>query len=74
MTSIRALIVDDHVVVRSGLVGMLEDSDVEVAGQATDGDEAITATKELGPDVVLLDIRMPKQDGFAALERILGNC
>ena len=71
MTRIRVLIADDHFVVRDGLSAMLESSDeFEVVGQAEDGREAIQLTQELQPDVVLLDIQMPKLDGIEATYRI----
>ena len=68
--SISVLIVDDHAIVRSGLRTMLEDSDVNVIGEAVDGNEAVEQTLELNPDVVLLDIRMQKTDGLSALKDI----
>ncbi len=68
--SISVLIVDDHFVVRSGLRSMLEGSDVEVVAEARDGNEAVELTLQHDPDVVLLDIRMMKSDGFGALEKI----
>ncbi len=68
--SISILIVDDHSVVRSGLRSMLEGSDVEVVAEACDGHEAVELTLQHDPDVVLLDIRMMKSDGFGALEKI----
>lgn len=68
--SISVLIVDDHAIVRSGLRSMLEGSDVEVIGEAIDGEQAVTQTLDLNPDVVLLDIRMNKADGLTALKNI----
>lgn len=68
--SIRILIADDHEVVRSGLASLLAGTDVEVVGQASNGQEAASLARELKPDVVLLDIRMPDSDGLAALEQI----
>lgn len=68
--SIRILIADDHEVVRSGLASLLAGTDVEVVGQASNGQEAASMARELKPDVVLLDIRMPDSDGLAALEQI----
>jgi DNA-binding NarL/FixJ family response regulator len=71
MARIRVLIADDHFVVRDGLSAMLESSDeFEVVGQAEDGREAIRLTEKLQPDVVLLDIQMPKMDGIEATYRI----
>ncbi len=69
---VRTLIVDDSAYMRVVLRDMLEsDRDVTVAGVAKDGLEAIEMTKTLGPDVVLLDIQMPKMDGLATLQRIM---
>ena len=72
MTEItKVLICDDHPVVRSGLRGMLESQpDLEVVAEATDGVEAVSLTIRHHPDVVLMDLRMPKMDGVAATERI----
>ncbi len=65
MTKIRILIADDHVVLRSGLKRLLnEQPDIEVIGEANDGNEAITRTEELIPDVLLLDITMPNLGGI----------
>ncbi|HUY90385.1 MAG TPA: response regulator transcription factor [Pirellulales bacterium] len=66
----RLLIVDDHEVVRTGLVSLLEGTDLEVAGMASSGDEALKLAQELRPDVVLLDIRMAERDGLSTLEEI----
>ena len=68
--SISVLIVDDHAIVRSGLRSMLENSEVEIVGEAMDGNEALEQTLKLKPDVVLLDIRMQKSDGLDALKKI----
>ena len=68
---IRVLLVDDHAVVREGLRAFLELQDgIEVVGEAADGEEAIAAALRLGPDVVLMDLVMPRLDGVAAM-RIL---
>ena len=70
--TIRVLVVDDHPVVRSGLVGMLAvEGDLEVVGEASDGDEALVRVAALTPDVVLMDLRMPRMDGATATERIV---
>ncbi len=68
MRPIRVLIVDDDPLVRAGLVMMLGGTDqVEVAGEASDGSEVLSAVDHHRPDVVLLDLRMPKVDGLAAM-------
>jgi DNA-binding NarL/FixJ family response regulator len=65
---IRLVIVDDHPVVRDGLRGMFSgDADFEVVGEAADGGEAVTIVEALRPDVVLMDLRMPRVDGVAAI-------
>lgn len=67
----RVLLVDDHPVVRDGLRGMLDgQGDLEVVGEAANGHQAVAAVDRLGPDVVLMDLRMPELDGVAATERI----
>lgn len=66
----RLLIVDDHEVVRTGLVSLLEGTDLEVVGMAANGHEALKMAQELHPDVVLLDIRMAEMDGLATLEEL----
>jgi len=68
---IRVLIADDHAVVRQGLRTFLDlQDDIEVVGEAADGEEAIAAAREHAPDVVLLDLVMPVLDGVAALPRL----
>jgi NarL family two-component system response regulator LiaR len=68
---IRVLIVDDHQVVRRGLRTFLElQDDIEVAGEAGDGQAGVEEAERLGPDVVLMDIVMPRLDGIEATRRI----
>ena len=71
MNPIRILIADDHPVVRAGLQGMLAGrAEVQVVGEACDGEQAVQKCRELEPDVVLMDLRMPGLDGVAATEKI----
>jgi len=68
---IRVVIADDQVMIRDGLATLLASApDIEVVGQAGDGLEAVELCAELGPDVVVMDIRMPRLDGLAATARI----
>ncbi|MQA06130.1 MAG: response regulator [Streptosporangiales bacterium] len=68
---IRVLVVDDHPVVRQGLRMFLDlQDDIEVVGEAADGAAAIDAVSELGPDVVLLDLKMPGVDGVETLRML----
>jgi DNA-binding NarL/FixJ family response regulator len=69
---IRVLLADDQRLVRSGFRMILrDDPDLEVVGEAGDGEEALGLAEELSPDVVLMDVRMPKLDGIEATKRIL---
>ena len=69
---IRVLIADDHSVVRMGLVSLLGTAkNVEVVGEAINGDEAVRKALKLRPDVVVMDLVMPRKDGVAATEEIL---
>jgi two-component system NarL family response regulator len=69
---IRVVIVDDHPVVRDGLKTLLSAApDIEVAGEAADGRAAIAAWREHEPDVMLVDLRMPRMDGVDAIAAIL---
>jgi NarL family two-component system response regulator LiaR len=68
---IRVLIVDDHAVVREGLRTFLDLQDgIEVVGEAADGEEAVRAAEQLRPDVVLVDLVMPRLDGVQAMRRL----
>lgn len=68
---IRVLLVDDHQVVRRGLRTFLEvQGDIEVVGEAGDGDEGVLRAEELRPDVILMDVKMPGTDGIEALRRL----
>ncbi|HEX6737158.1 MAG TPA: response regulator, partial [Vicinamibacteria bacterium] len=69
--TIKVLIVDDHPVVREGLAAMLARApDIEVVGEARDGQEAIEQVGALQPDVVLMDLQMPRVDGVEAIKQI----
>jgi DNA-binding NarL/FixJ family response regulator len=72
--SIRVLIVDDQALVRSGFRLILETrGDIDVVGEAEDGQEAITIANDLAPDVILMDIRMPVLDGIQATRQIVAS-
>lgn len=72
MAPIRLLIVDDHPVVRDGLRGMFSgDPDFEVAGEASDGAEAVALAGRLRPDVILMDLHMPGADGVSAIRELV---
>ena len=65
--TVRVVVVDDHPVVRAGLVGLLSgEPDLEVVGEAGEGSAALDVVAETGPDVVLMDLRMPVTDGATA--------
>ncbi|HEY2839948.1 MAG TPA: response regulator transcription factor [Pirellulales bacterium] len=68
--SIRLLIADDHLVVRTGLKSLVAGADIEVIGEASSGGDCVRKAQQLKPDVVLLDIRMPDGDGLIALSRL----
>src|SRR2546425_8051780 len=68
---IRVLIADDHRVVREGLTAILRESgDLEVVGEARDGQEAVEKARELQPDVILMDVSMPRMSGVEATRAI----
>lgn len=69
--TIKVLLVDDHQVVRRGLRTFLEvQDDIEVVGEAADGAEGVALAEKLGPDVILMDVKMPGTDGIDALRRL----
>ena len=69
---IRVIIADDHHLVRQGIRALLENvSDIEVVGEAATGHEAIELAEKMAPEVVIMDISMPRMDGTQATERIL---
>ena len=72
--TIRILLADDHKVVRQGLRMFLEyDEDLEIVGEATNGQEAVDMARELKPDVILMDLVMPVMDGLTAIATIRGE-
>jgi two-component system, NarL family, response regulator LiaR len=72
---IRVMIVDDHAVVRSGLTAFLQAyDDLELAGYARTGEEAVQLCAEIRPDIILMDLIMPGMDGAAATQAIRKNC
>lgn len=71
MKKIRVLVVEDQTVVREGLVAILSfQNDIEVVGQAQDGIEGLRLAQEKNPDVILLDLMMPRMDGLTAIPKI----
>ncbi|GAA0902170.1 response regulator transcription factor [Virgisporangium ochraceum] len=69
---IRVMVVDDQAMVREGFAALLAaQPDITVVGDAANGADAVTASRRLDPDVILMDVRMPVMDGLAATERIL---
>lgn len=69
---VRILIADDHPVVREGLTAILElEQDLKVVGQAHDGEEACRLYRQLSPDILILDLRMPKKDGIEVVTELM---
>jgi DNA-binding NarL/FixJ family response regulator len=73
MTGIRVVVVDDQELVRTGFALILERAAISVVGQARDGVEALDVVRQTLPDVVLMDVRMPRLDGIEATRRLLSE-
>ena len=71
-TKLRVVVAEDEALIRLDLVEMLKEAGYDVVGQAGDGQKAIELTEELTPDLVVMDIKMPKLDGISAAEKIAG--
>ena len=71
MNKISILIVDDHALVRDGIIAMLKnEDDIQIIGEAVDGEEAVAKNNELNPDIIIMDIMMPKFNGLEAAKMI----
>jgi DNA-binding NarL/FixJ family response regulator len=72
--AVRVLIADDQAMVRAGFRMILElEEDIEVVGEAQDGEQAVAAARRTRPDVIVMDVRMPRLDGVAATELVVGE-
>ena len=68
---IKVVIADDHSIIREGIRGLLElEDDIEIVGEASDGEACVEIVQNTHPDVLLLDISMPKMNGLDALQKI----
>ena len=70
-TKHRVLIAEDEAIIRLDLKEMLEEEGLDVVGEAADGEAAVRGARELGPDLVIMDIKMPGMDGLSAAEKIV---
>ncbi|WP_282921559.1 ANTAR domain-containing response regulator [Mobiluncus massiliensis] len=67
----RVIVAEDEALIRLDIVETMKENDFEVVGEAADGEEAVTLALELEPDLMVMDIKMPKLDGIAAAEKIM---
>ena len=73
MSTTRVLVVDDQELVRAGFMLILQKAGMDVVGEAADGLEALARARDLSPDVVLMDVRMPRLDGIEATRRLMAS-
>lgn len=74
MSDLRVLLADDQALVRAGFSALLDNEDgIDVAGEAADGEQAVALARETQPDIVLMDVRMPRMDGLEATARITAD-
>ena len=67
----RVIVAEDEALIRLDIVETMKENDFDVVGEAADGEEAVTLALELEPDLIVMDIKMPKLDGIAAAEKIM---
>jgi two-component system, NarL family, response regulator NreC len=75
VTRLRIVLAEDHEVVRTGLLSLVNATpDMQVVGEARNGEEAVSRARELRPDVIVMDVSMPVMDGVVATERVTAEC
>ncbi len=75
MKTIRVVVVDDHPVVRLGICNALrQEPDIEIAGEAADGSQALELVRAVRPDVCILDVQMPDMSGVMVARRLRAHC
>ncbi|MFV1967518.1 MAG: response regulator [Pirellulaceae bacterium] len=72
--SIRLLVADDHEVVRSGLIQLVQETEIEVVAEADNGEDTVHLAMQLSPDVAIVDVVMPRGDGLTVLPRLKAEC